>query len=302
MDAGVIHVAFCTDANMEVPLHAAAYSLLCSCSHPVAIHLVQSGLEMPRIKLLERTLRAAKMPVELFIVKGETSRFSGLRALHGNYFTYSRLLLPEMLPDVDRVLYLDCDLVVLCDVAELYFRDLNMSGIAAGGIGDMAHALDSAFWSRLGYSPDTPSFNAGVLLMDLDHWRRNGLVDKCLQFARAHPDDLRSADQTVLVGVFAGQFVPLEKRWNHLLHTWSTRVSVPEEAIYHFAGSPKPWDLFGRTLHRNADLFYDVIAHTEFRSYHPLRVNTIRNAQRAFAIKGSLVQSFRRSLRSNADK
>jgi lipopolysaccharide biosynthesis glycosyltransferase len=59
----------------------------------------------------------------------------------------------------------------------------------------------------------TPYFNSGVLVIDLKAWRALDISARCLEFCRAHPT-LGMADQDAANHVLAGNFAPLDTRWN----------------------------------------------------------------------------------------
>ena len=177
--------------------------------------------------------------------------FGHLRSLHGDWTAYGRLLIPDRI-DTDRALYLDADLVIELNVLELQ-RDVSLEGqvLAAVTGCTLEWTIDQDFLrQRIGLPKDMPYFNSGVVLFNLDECRRRDAAASWRELARQYPDELVSHDQTVLNAYARGEFVHLPMRFNEL---WPpARRSGPEggsEAIIHFCGSPKPWDLAGRWLH-----------------------------------------------------
>ena len=90
--------------------------------------------------------------------------------------TYHRLLLPRLVPrEVTRAIWLDCDLLVTTDLVRLWETDLGGCHLLA--VRDPVVPLVSSRygirrWRELGIAPDAPYFNAGVMLLDVDRWRR----------------------------------------------------------------------------------------------------------------------------------
>lgn len=86
--------------------------------------------------------------------------------------TFYRLFLADLLPDtIEKVLYLDGDIVVRQSLCDLWNVDL--TGYAIAAIPDAAGINNIEWYARLGYPPDLGYFNAGVLLINLEYWRQN---------------------------------------------------------------------------------------------------------------------------------
>ena len=123
--------------------------------------------------------------------------------------TYYRLLMGDVLPpDMQRVIYLDCDLMLRGDIAELWHFPLGDAIVAA--VPDPGFTLHHV----LGLSKDAPYFNAGVLLIDLMRWRSEAIGEKALAFATRHPDRLTYDDQCALNWVLDGCWATLDSVWN----------------------------------------------------------------------------------------
>lgn len=255
--AGRNGVAFFTDEVMlegaQVALHSTLRTWLGPA--PLAVFLFHAGLAARQVDGLRRILETVGKPFELEAVRFEVGRFGHLRSLHGNRLTYGRLCLAELLPGSTRVVYLDSDLVVGRDLSELFAMPLGPNGLAAAAPGPMNTSLDWEFYRDLAIAPSAPCLNSGVLAIDLETWRACRRGEELLDFAKRHSGRLRSADQTVLNGVFRGNFVLLPDPMNLHLYPSSEPPPDPEGVVAHFVGSPKPFDPFGRALHRSAPLF-----------------------------------------------
>jgi lipopolysaccharide biosynthesis glycosyltransferase len=180
---------------------------------------------------------------------------------HLSKAAYARLLLPELLPELDRVLYLDADLLIYGDVRELWQTDTGDKVLAAvpdpgfDSIGDT---------STLGYATgdlhdsSDRCFNSGVMLMELDRCRNIRLTRRCLEFVRKHAAHLHLADQDALNAVCSGRYHALDGSWNYLARVgdlWR-RCNLSEDQprdkagprshrrpnILHLASALKPWN------------------------------------------------------------
>lgn len=182
-----------------------------------------------------------------------------------------RLLLPKALSTVERVLYLDCDTLVVDDISDLW--ELDLEGHTIGAVTnvfpqDLVHRPQELGLTREQY------FNSGVLLMDLEAWRRLGCANTIARLAREQPDRLVFPDQDALNIVLAKQRFPLAPRWNAqnsiFYFPWAKEVFGPAAvaearsapAIVHFEGpaQAKPWH--SRSTHPFQQAYLDRRAQT----------------------------------------
>jgi lipopolysaccharide biosynthesis glycosyltransferase len=164
-----------------------------------------------------------------------------------------RIFLPELLPEVDRVLYLDVDTIAVDSLEPLWEIDLAESHVAAvtNVFYMRSHAQRSV---ELGIEP-ADYFNSGVVMMNLDRMRRDSSTQALFDYAVGHAHELAWPDQDALNVVLGKGRVPLHPRWNCmnsiLLFPWAGDVfgaDAVEEArrrpgIRHFEGPTinKPW-------------------------------------------------------------
>jgi lipopolysaccharide biosynthesis glycosyltransferase len=160
------------------------------------------------------------------------------------------LLLGELVPDdVERVLFLDADLLVLDDPTELL--DTSLEGRALGAVVDGAIARCSAprgvrAWREQGIPAFAPYFNAGVMVISLSDWRAREIGARALRhLAGGGPTGRGFLHQEALNAVAWDDWHELDGRWNVLASHAGRRYSpspAPERSgIVHFAGRMKPW-------------------------------------------------------------
>lgn len=193
---------------------------------------------------------------------------------HISHASYLRMFIADIMPDsVEKVLYLDCDIVVRHDIAPLWEVDL----------GDrMLGAVRNLFFVRhedLAMPSDADYFNAGVLLMNLKRWRRMGATASLIRFIEAHHDHLWAHDQDALNAVFCGEILELPPRWNFQTSMlWSEpdglglsyrqfRRLLADPAIVHYTSPSKPWH-FSNT-HPYKPTYYHYLTKTPYSSFAP---------------------------------
>lgn len=175
-----------------------------------------------------------------------------------------RLMAPTLLAGVRKAIYLDCDLVIQRDLAELFdvelgdnllgaTRDADTAGIYAGYDTCVRSHIDHV----VGLADPYTYFQSGVLLVNLEQMRASCPLDAMLDFA--HNNRLRWPDQDVLNHVARGRYVRLDTRWNFLTNWQRLRrprivAQAPREIqddydaarldpyIVHYAGPDgRPW-------------------------------------------------------------
>lgn len=198
--------------------------------------------------------------------------------------TYARLFIPDVVPeDVDRVLYLDTDIVVRRCIAELY--DTPMGNAAVLAVADAGSPFVSSpygvpFWFRNGRDPGEVNINAGILLMNLEVWRRERVADAALDYltdGRHH----FAQDQEALNAVLAGRIGLLDPRWNQQSEVFEEmyQIELPYEEevlkalltdpwIIHYASRFKPWN-YRADKHAFHNAWYDTLDTTPFAKWRP---------------------------------
>ena len=185
---------------------------------------------------------------------------------HGHFRpeTYFRLLAPQLLPNVDKAIYLDSDLIVDDDVAELFDVDVTGYKLAATRDADTIGQIDGYdatvgpdLKDELGMDDPHDYFQAGVLLMNLAELRRTVTPEEFLALSTERM--WRWLDQDVLNKVVNGDYVRVHMRWNYLMdwqHLRRTHIianapadvraeyeeAAADPAVIHFAGPDnRPW-------------------------------------------------------------
>jgi lipopolysaccharide biosynthesis glycosyltransferase len=171
---------------------------------------------------------------------------------HYSPVNYFRLLLPALVdPAVDRVLYLDGDMIVLGPLDEAWEADI--ADVAVGAVADGKRLPADA---PAAVPQDGASFNSGFLLLNLDYWRRHGVMEQLFAFIgeQGARGVMRYVDQDALNAVLGNRWRPLPLKFNvqpsAFVPDRRTVFSEAEKAasrqapiVIHFCGPRKPWHL-----------------------------------------------------------
>ena len=134
--------------------------------------------------------------------------FRGLRTWRGKYNTYFRLVIHRFLAkDIAKVLYLDCDMIAMTSLAPLFHTDISGKYAAV-----VAEAEDSDFTSH-----DSPYFNAGMTLFNLEKYREDDIERKAVELGIRRFSEIEFPDQDILNELFAGNVVFVPLKWNTIL-------------------------------------------------------------------------------------
>jgi len=225
-----------------------------------------------------------------FIDFDAQSIFGHLRSLHGDWTSYGRLLIPDIVKS-DSALYLDADLVIELDVLRL--RNFNFDGHILGAVhgSEVKHTLDTTFLTqRLNIPEDTAYFNAGVILFNLKKWRAERIEDDWKTTSDKYPGELISHDQTLLNALCMGKFARLPSEFNVPWRPNKARPANTDSAILHYVGSPKPWDWCGAHIHKGYDTWSSYTPAFWKKHYRKMTSDKI---QRTWKIRRSLLKGLK---------
>ena len=181
----------------------------------------------------------------------------------GGRISWARVLLPELLAGVDRVIYLDADVLVVRSLSPLWAEQLDSAVL--GAVRNVVEPEMRQHVRSLGISEPRGYFNAGVLLIDLRAMRAARSWSQVCEFVREIDEPLEWFDQDALNVVFAAQWKPLDPRWNVQNSFWGWRDwaievfggdavdgAIRDPAILHFEGPSlcKPWHYLCPHPHR----------------------------------------------------
>ncbi|MEY2452112.1 MAG: hypothetical protein QOD92_1686 [Acidimicrobiaceae bacterium] len=250
-----MRVALATDNAYLQWAAVAILSCLDNCSQKVTFHVLL-GRDVPstRREQLVRMTRDHGGAIELHDLDDATLAVLPSKGPdQGDRLSWARVSLPTMLPDVDRILYLDADVLVRKSLDELWELDLGGAPLAA--IANVSNAGLQPHLASLGIENPRDYFNAGVLVIDLEQWRTEGAGQAIIDYAVARPSNPHF-DQDALNVVFADRWLPLHPRWNAMNSLWfwtewarevhgenKVREATADPAIVHFEGPSlcKPW-------------------------------------------------------------
>lgn len=179
---------------------------------------------------------------------------------HFTIATYFRFFIPQIFKNYEKIIYLDCDIAVLHDLAELF--NLNLSGKALAAVLDTEMQReafigeDDYLCQILNMKHPEKYIQAGVLVLDIDKLQKMDFTNKCLQRLQKIKNP-KYLDQCVLNSLFDGDIAILAPNWNVEWHIpyfvkdldrqlgeedYATYIQSRQSPyILHYCGAVKPW-------------------------------------------------------------
>lgn len=244
---------------MATMLYSASRNL--SRSWRLRAYVIDGGISGRSRRRFDRKI-ATLNNIDLEWRKVDASRLQDLpTARHLLSSVYLRLLMGEELPrQLERVIYLDVDLLVEADLAELWREDFGDSIVLA--VRNYSRSVMRPHLPLPGVDPSQRRlgryFNSGVMVVNLNRWRQERIGQAVIDYIRRHPSAIRYGDQDGLNAVLFRRWGELDVSWNaqvdKLLHLeqlgegemYDEIRRRRDELLYaprvrHFVGGKKPW-------------------------------------------------------------
>lgn len=286
---GKIHIAIAADSNYVIPATVVLQSIF---DHnqgaDIEIYLLflEATLKEKEITFLADfvTNRGSNL-TPLMITKEQIEGFPETR--HGKA-TLLRLCLPVLLPGLDKILYLDGDIIVNNSLTELFTTAITPYYIAAAK--DSAGIYHINYQTAMGIEADHFYFNAGVTLLNLKALREVNLQKQIEAFVEKNYHNIGAPDQDFLNYICQKKtyYIAPKYNMNYALEKdvaaqiWS-REEIKEAkyapVIVHYIGPVKPWSIL--STHPKRKLWWKYLKETQFAGFRPQDA-TLRNRLRKF--------------------
>lgn len=246
-----MEVVLALDANLKEQFLVVVDGLVTHASRPIHLNVLSRDhgpADHERVAALFPTVSLTWWPCDE-VDYGEVHAMIP----HITISTMDRLVLPELLADVDRVVYHDIDALPVADVAELHdtdlrgapigARDLEASVMQSGWTHVFGPAADPGLEPGMGaelirrethhHGRDFTAFNAGIMVLDLARMRADRFCERYLPYVHAFGMN----DQQILNAYAGAHRLSLAEGWN----ARPSQEEVTDPRIIHWAGGQKPW-------------------------------------------------------------
>lgn len=253
----MMNICFATDDNyVKTTAIAIMTVLLTNKDEEISFYILSQSLTEENKEILKTTVLrySSKSHIQFCILTSSIiDKFSSTikKEDHVSLAAYLRLFIPSLIPDnVQKILYLDGDIICVDSLRPLYETDLKDYSIAAI-YDDITNKLET--FVRLKYEKKNGYFNSGVMLLNLNYWRLNKIQEKVLDFMLKNKEICVWHDQDALNKILNGtvkftsiKYNVLERLFeneNNYPTSFDTEIkeAVENPVIIHFATNKKPW-------------------------------------------------------------
>ncbi|QNI32252.1 glycosyltransferase family 8 protein [Alloacidobacterium dinghuense] len=305
-----IPVLFCIDGAFWQHVAVSIASLLENNARNTFRIFVASVSEMDGVEVtkLKSMIERKGSCLETIVYSQATNYHHLPTHSHLTFAMYLRLFMTEYIDhSLDKILYLDSDIIICSDIEELWSFSLGDAYVGAA-----REPYNRRQREPLGFSPTDLYVNSGVMLVNLKQWRADQVLPRLLDFAERNQAIIHSPDQDTINSVFRGRICDIGYQWNWQAlfprfapaelgldrETFASLRLMPK--LVHYTSKYKPW--FYRWQPHYKEIYYKYLAQTPWAVYEPpdrsfanFPLRSIRRLQRAMEWH---LPSFARALRN----
>lgn len=213
-NAKIAHIVYASDDRFAEILGVSMVSLYENSKDmdDIFIYILDSGITDENKRKLSSVTENYKRTAPKFIkAKDITQELQMAVAIdRGSLSQYARLFVSSVLPEgLERVLYLDCDIIINRSISELWGLDLREKTIGA-----LMDAFSIYYRQNIELEPNDIMFNSGVMLIDLNRWKKEEVEKELLGFIKKKHGKIQQGDQGALNAVLSHDTLCFEPRFN----------------------------------------------------------------------------------------
>ncbi len=214
MNRNIAHIAYASDDRFAEILGVSLVSLYENSKdmEELAVYVLDSGIKDESKYRIESISRKYDRSNPMWIKVQDISKVLSIDVAidRGSLSQYARLFVSSSLPtDLDRVLYLDCDIVINKSIRELWNLDLHGKTIGA-----LLDAFSPYYRMNIGLQKNDIMFNSGVMLIDFRRWKEQNVEERLLKFIKGKNGKIQQGDQGALNAVLSHDTYCFEPRFN----------------------------------------------------------------------------------------
>ena len=262
------HIVFCINDNWSMPATVLIESIIYyNKKEDFTFHIISNNITQESKEIFNH-LQNNNQNIQISFYSVDNKLFDNFplrKNDHVTIETYYRFLIPTLLDEsISKVLYLDCDILCTNKIDDLF--NINLDNYACAMSPDTRFS-DIETYNRLDYPYENGYYCAGVILLNLDYWRKNDIQNQCIDYLANNGKLCLWHDQDAINKVLNGKIKYLHPRYDliqsfysvlsynnanftkdniHLLYIkkslWPDLIeAINNPAFIHFTGKVKPW-------------------------------------------------------------
>lgn len=251
-----LHIALAFDESYITQVYALINSIFYNNrDNFLVFHVIATGINDAEKKGLQKFIIANNSEIYFYNIDEEHLGNHLYTSDAYSIATYYRLFFPSLLPSyINKVLYLDSDIIVIGDLKELYNIDTGNLPIAVASDPclDVRHELN--------IHSSEEYFNAGVMLINIKTWIDQEVTENAVKYLIDNPEKIKLVDQDALNATLIGKWYKIDRRFNFTwLHEYlqtPTKILLKDVVIIHYITPKKPWHFLTRNKFRYLYHYY----------------------------------------------
>ena len=271
----MLNILVCTDNNYIVPLAALLNSLTETANHnKLTIHWFALEVSKPNIKKISTLSTCLGYEIKVYNFLGSEISSNFFTSGRITSATYLRLYAADQLKNISKVLYLDCDMIAVGNINDLWNYDSDEK------VALVVKDAEKINLSHLGKLTPKNYFNAGMMLINVDLWKTNKIQKKLFELLN-QKIHFRFHDQDLLNLTLENNVSFIDHKWNlipsrenkNLIKFYAIIIRFGLEKVFklsgiiHYAASRKPWHYL--SSHPLKFLWWKHLRQTEFKGFVP---------------------------------
>ena len=249
-----LDICFASDSNYFIYMATAMLSILKSAAPKDAIffHILCNSISQASKTSLLELIKIRPSQIYFYDISIEEFKDFPAGGPHISNTAYYRYKMPEIFNNIDKVLYLDCDVIVKKSLTPIFEKDISSYYLSA--VEDVGIALQHRLRPKQ-HQPFWCKYNSGVILINLKKWREDRIFQELMRYTTEH--DVTMGDQEVINAVCKDAILPLPYEYNvqDSFFRWDTDVRTDpnaqtiknaslDPAVIHYTYTLKPWNAF----------------------------------------------------------
>ncbi|MCQ2581830.1 MAG: glycosyltransferase family 8 protein [Alphaproteobacteria bacterium] len=235
-----------TTSNYYVPYtYVCMQSILESTFGDIVFYILSNDISEESKEKIENLRKIRDFDIKYVPVN--TSTYPIPKQARAASIVYAKMYLPDLIPDVDKCIVLDSDIIVKCDLSEIYNIDLKGKYVAWVPDQIDTRIKKERYWFDAFNMPKEKLYiNSGVLILNLSLYKKDQISSKINQVYKTYKDDIRFFDQDILYILLSDKCIYLDYKYNYLSQLPYTDPKVKKKLkkecqIIHYGAEYKPW-------------------------------------------------------------
>lgn len=287
-----LHIAFGIDANFAIGMGVCMTSIILNNpSEKINFHVFTDGISQEDIERLKRVAKYENVKIMIYYI--DKNVFKTLpTTMAWSYAIYYRFIMANVLyGSVDKVLYLDADILCIGSLKE--FIEMDMGHCIILGICDFFDNFKTRM-QELSIK-NGKYFNSGVMYIDVNKWYKEKISESAMKLLIENPQKYKSFDQDVLNVLLDGKTQYVDKKWDYIYNMVSMNHNLPENTVLIHYTEDKPWQRWTEH-HFMVKRYYEYIKKSPWSDVplaEPVHYKEKRKMAKSYKKRGMYLESLK---------